>query len=253
MKLNKTVDLAVFAGQSNMSGRGNASEAVVCEAEAGFEYKSVSNPLMLVPVTEPFGLGEDKKGAIYDYNPDGTTKRTGSMVSAIVQEYYSMTGRQIVGVSASIGGTTTSKWKSNYIFDAVQRLDDAISFLNDNKINIGRVFVVWCQGESDGDNNVSAEIYTANTRELIDAFKQHGAGKCFLVQTGHYRDGGEIDEQYKVIRDAQAALCKSDEDFVLAGSFEPYQKDMKDQFHYNQSAYNAVGKTVGKNISDFYK
>ncbi len=251
--INDTVDLVVFAGQSNMAGRGSTSDATVCDINAGFEYKSVSNPLTLVPITEPFGLNEDREGAIYDYNSDGTTKRTGSMVSAVVDEYYKQTDRQIVAVSASIGGTSTSEWKANYINDAVKRLDDAKAFLSANKVRIGRTFVVWCQGETDGDNKVSAQTYTANTKELFNRFKQHGAEKCFMVQIGHYRNGGAKDTQYGIIRDAQAALCKSDEDFVLAGSLEPYRKDMKDNFHYHQATYNAVGKTVGGNISDFYK
>ncbi|MDO5398101.1 MAG: sialate O-acetylesterase [bacterium] len=119
-------------------------------------------------------------------------------------------------------------------------------------INIGRTFVVWCQGESDGDDKVPADTYTENTKELFNIFKQHGVQKCFMVQIGHYRDGGTTDTRYKVIRDAQAALCENDSDFILAGSFEPYQSDMKDKYHYNQTAYNAVGKTVGKNISEFY-
>lgn len=250
--VNDTVDIAVFAGQSNMSGRGNAADATVCDINAGFEYKSVSNPLTLVPITEPFGLGEDRKGAIYDYNSDGTTKRTGSMVSAVVDEYYKQTGRQLVTVSASIGGTSTSEWKANYIQDAVKRLDDTKAFLAANKINAGRIFIVWCQGETDGDNNISADTYTANTKELFNNFKQHGAEQCFMIQIGHYRDGGTMDTRYGVIRNAQAALCENDSDFVLAGSLEPYKNDMKDKYHYNQTTYNAVGKTVGENISKFY-
>lgn len=246
------MDIAIFAGQSNMSGRGNADESKICNINAGFEYKSVSNPTTLVPITEPFGINEDRIGAIADFNNDGTTKRTGSMVSAVVDEYYCRTGRQIVAVSASIGGTSTSEWKAKYIDDAVQRLDDTKKFLEKNKIKIERIFVVWCQGETDGDNNISADTYMENTKDLFNSFKKHGAEKCFMIQVGHYRDGGMIDEQYSVIRDAQKKLCENDSDFVYVGSFEKYKNYMKDQYHYNQSAYNAVGKTVGKNIYEFY-
>lgn len=172
--INDTVDLAVFAGQSNMSGRGNAAEAIVCDVNAGFEYKSVSNPLTLVPVKEPFGLNEDRAGGIEDFNSDGTTKRTGSMVSAVVDEYYKQTGRQLVAVSASIGGTSTSEWKNKYIYDAVQRLDDAKKFLEANNINTGRIFVVWCQGESDGDAKNTADTYMQNTKDIFESFKAVG-------------------------------------------------------------------------------
>lgn len=262
--VNDTVDLAVFAGQSNMSGRGSAIDAVQCDINAGFEYKAISNPTTLVPVKEPFGLGEDKDGAISDYNKDGTTKRTGSMVSAVVDEYYKRTGRQLVAVSASIGGTSTAEWKSNYINDAAERLDKAKAFLEQNGINVGRVFVVWCQGESDGDAKMTAENYVANTKDIFEIFKIHGAKKCFMVQIGHYNyldysgttnglTGTEWDEKYGVIRDAQTELCETDNDFVLAGSFEPYISDMKDCYHYNQSTYNAVGKTVGETIAEYYE
>lgn len=262
--INDKVDLAVFAGQSNMSGRGSAADAVVCDINAGFEYKAISDPATLVRIEEPFGLGEDKEGSIADFNSDGTSKRTGSMVSAVVDEYYRQTGRQLVAVSASIGGSSTAEWLGNYIYDAVDRLDAAKRFLTRNGIEIGRTFVVWCQGESDGDQKMTAEAYTANTKDIFDFFKQHGAEKCFMVQTGHYNyidypgitkghTGEEWDECYGVIRGAQTAMCSADEDFVLAGSFEPYIEDMKDRYHYYQSAYNAVGQTVGQNIADFYE
>lgn len=262
--INDKVDLAVFAGQSNMSGRGSAADAVVCDINAGFEYKAISDPATLVRIEEPFGLGEDKEGSIADFNSDGTSKRTGSMVSAVVDEYYRQTGRQLVAVSASIGGSSTAEWLDNYIYDAVDRLDAAKRFLTRNGIEIGRTFVVWCQGESDGDQKMTAEDYTANTKDIFDFFKQHGAEKCFMVQTGHYNyidypgitkghTGEEWDEFYGVIRGAQTAMCCADEDFVLAGSFEPYIEDMKDRYHYYQSAYNAVGQTVGQNIADFYE
>ncbi|MDO5396314.1 MAG: hypothetical protein Q4G33_00090 [bacterium] len=64
IKVNKTVDVIVFAGQSNMSGRGNVANATLCDEKAGFEYKAVSNSEMLVPITEPFGFNEDKVGTI---------------------------------------------------------------------------------------------------------------------------------------------------------------------------------------------
>lgn len=55
------------------------------------------------------------------------------------------------------------------------------------------------------------------------------------------------------LREAQNTICANDNDFVMAASFEPYIAQMKDQFHYNQNAYNAVGKAAGKTIADFYK
>ena len=227
------IDLIVFAGQSNMSGRGNADMAVICDISAGYEYKAVSNPGSLVPIREPFGLGEDKMGAIWDYDSQGVSKRSGSMVSAVVQTYYSRTGRMTVGVSASIGGSDTIQWKKIYVADAVERMERAKEYLSENRFSVGNIFVVWCQGESDGDAKRSAEDYMAVTRDIFREFRNHGAEACFLVQTGHYNyidfpgitdglTGKEWDDRYKIIRDAQSLLCRTDDQFILAGSFEPY-------------------------------
>ncbi len=250
-------DLALFAGQSNMSGRGDAREAVVCKVEAGFEYKSVSNPDTLVPVKEPFGLGEDRLGALDDICADGTNKRSGSMVSAAVNEYYRRTKRKLVAVSASKGGTNTEEWKETLIGDAARRLCDAKKFLADNNIKIGRIFVVWCQGESDGDAQRTADDYISNTDGLFHEFMKCGAEKIFVVQTGHYNyvkypENAERDSFYAVIRAAQKKLCAENGDYILAGSFEPYISEMKDQYYYRQSAYNAVGRAVGENIAKYY-
>ena len=186
------------------------------------------------------------------------------MVSAVVDEYYKQTGRQLVAVSASIGGTSTAQWKEKYIGDAVGRLDAAKGFLTANGIRIGRIFVVWCQGETDGDNNVSAQTYTENTKELLRRMQEHGAQQCFMVQTGHYNyvdypngnngiDGAAFDQRYGVIRTAQEELCANEETFVMAGSLEPYISSKKDQYQYWHSAYNEVGKTVGKTNAGLYE
>ena len=260
-KLNKMVDLVLFAGQSNMSGRGSAAEALMCDGNAGFEYKSVSNPQELVPIMEPFGLGEDREGALTDLDSKGKSKRTGSMVSALVDEYYKRSGHQIVAVSASKGGTATPKWKSDYAADAAQRLKDAWQFLEGNGISVERCFVVWCQGESDGDARRTTEEYMQNTKDIFEVFKAAGAEKCFLVQIGHYNyidnpqernglTGAEWDACYEVIRKAQVELCKKDDRFSLVASFEPFRNEMKDCFHYKQGAYNEVGRTAGAKIAE---
>ncbi len=87
-------------------------------------------------------------------------------------------------------------------------------------------------------------------------FKAHGAQKCFMVQIGHYNyikypDTANRDKYYKTIRIAQRKLCETDDDFILAASLEPHINEMKDRFHYHQSAYNAVGKAAGCKAGEY--
>lgn len=254
-----SVDVAIFAGQSNMTGYGDYLKAIRCDENVGYEFRSVGQPPGLVPVAEPFGYGEDREGFICEIAEDGTKARYGGMVAAIFDEYYKTCGRQLIGISASKGGTDTEWWKSSLIYDALKRLDSAMEFLKQQNITIGKIFVVWCQGESDGDKKIVSEIYKANLKTLQNQFSSHGTKEFFIVQIGHYNyidypDGGmEIDADYEVIRRAQQEICESNDDFIMAGSFEPYIHGMKDMYHYKQNTYNEVGRTVGKFIAKYYE
>ncbi len=259
MDITSAVDLVIFAGQSNMAGRGDAQEAPECLPGAGYEYRAVSAPECLIPISEPFGLGEDREDGLSDRTEDGGTKRSGSMVTALVNEYYRQTGRIIVGVSASKGGTSTDEWKKSYISDAVSRLKSARKYLSDHQTEVENIYVVWSQGETDGDHQVTGEIYKENTLELMEQFKKAGVSHCFLVQTGHFNyilhgeKGKEWDKRYEIIRRAQEELCHSSAFFTLAASFEPYVSLMRDSFHYFQKAYDEVGTLCGKAMAEYQK
>ena len=52
-------------GQSNMAGRGDAEQAPQVPAGIAYEFKSISQPDRLLPLCEPFGLGEDNPCLLY--------------------------------------------------------------------------------------------------------------------------------------------------------------------------------------------
>ena len=84
-------DLILFAGQSNMAGRGIVTDkwpqkAPVLVKGAGYEYRAITAPDRLCPIEEPFGADEN--------NPDGIFEpgmKNRSMVTAFVNEYYKLT------------------------------------------------------------------------------------------------------------------------------------------------------------------
>lgn len=156
-----TVDLILFAGQSNMAGRGITTDQwpqtspVVTEG-AGWEYRAVSDPGCLHPIADPFGVEENKPEGINDCWGEVRAK-TGSMVPAFVNAYYATCGVPVIGVSASKGGSTISEWQpcSAYLTDAMQRLQDARSWLQASGYTIRHTYCLWCQGESDSDRGTS--------------------------------------------------------------------------------------------------
>ena len=80
-----TIDLMLFMGQSNMAGRGVAAQSIVCQSGHGYEFRAVSDPTKLYDIVEPFGISENNAVV----NDD--SMKTGSMVSAFVEAYYTYT------------------------------------------------------------------------------------------------------------------------------------------------------------------
>lgn len=251
------LDLILFAGQSNMAGRGDASQAPVPGPDMGWEYRPITAPGQLMPIREPVGRDENRTGGI-----DDGDKKSGGLVSAFVCEYHKRTGRQVVAVSASQGGTTSRQWTQILARDAAGRLKAARACLHAKGLAPDHVFVLWCQGESDGDQGIDAQRYTANFDAVWSTLRAAGAEHCFVISIGHFNllryprglyglSGEQLDDRYSVIRSAQYELCRAREDVSLAADFEPCLPLMKDEFHYYQAAYNAAGAKAAVSMADY--
>ena len=179
--LGESVDLVLFIGQSNMAGRGVASEATVVGEGHGFEFRAISDPTKLYPIEEPFGVNENNPESGVNEN-----KKTGSMVSAICESYYQTTGTPIVAVSCSQGGTGINFWDTNRpaYEDACERMLAAKEYLyGDDDYKLRNTFVVWLQGEHDGGNGVTAQRYTKTLANIFDAFKADKDSSLFATSS----------------------------------------------------------------------
>lgn len=252
----KTIDLFMFMGQSNMAGRGISTGAYPetvprLTENAGYEYRAVSSPDTLHILSEPFGCSENRQGGI----DDGHMK-TGSMVTAFVNEYYKNTGVAVVGVSASKGGSRISQWQPGgiYLTDAVQRLKDAVSFLERNEYTIRHRYMLWCQGESDGDISKPPEEYRRDFECMLREMLENGIEKCFMIRIGNYN--GNENYNYTEIIHIQDEIAKSNRNVVMVSTKFAEMKErglMKDAFHYFQKAYNEIGAEAGFNTASYMR
>lgn len=242
-------DLFLFAGQSNMAGRGITSPqwpqpAPSLTPGAGYEYRAVSDPGQLHPIAEPFGAEENDPNGIFEPG-----KKTGSLVTAFVNAYYEQTGVPVVGVSASQGGTEIAQWQGqqDLLTDALGRFAQANAYLQEVSMPVGHRFLVWCQGETDGDRETTPALYKARFRNLWAQCRQAGLETCFLVAIGQYNGVKGCD--YTAIHAAQCELAREGPGVVLASDdFGTMQARglMKDSYHYYQQAYNEVGAKAGR-------
>lgn len=255
---SKTVDLCLFAGQSNMAGRGEYNEAIKCQAGHGYEYHSVTEPGVLSTVSEPFGKYENND-AVNDNGGNGVDRRSGDMVSAFMESYYNVSGVPIVGVQYSRGGTESSWWNNSArLTEAAVRYNEAKAYLEANGYTIGKKFMVWCQGCTDADNNRSIDTYKSNTKAIFNTLKSStGLSDMFIIRIGHCKTSGAVaidtekDPRYKAVNLAQKALADEEENITAVASLytDEYAALMRDQYHYHQGAYNSVGTIAGNNTA----
>lgn len=240
----KIVDLVMFMGQSNMAGKGVASKSPIVPVGHGFEFKAISDPTQLYNVTEPFGVNENNStSGVTD------TSKTGSMVSSFMIGYYDVTGVPIVGVSCAKSGTSINWWKpgGKPLNDAINRHSIAKQWLTDNGYTIRRDFMVWCQGETDGDNAMPSSEYITKIKSMIEEMCNNGIEMCYIVRIGNHRDNPTL---YDNIINAQTELCKTYNKAVLVSTkFDSMATEglMSDLFHYTQEGYNITGLDAGKN------
>lgn len=253
----KIVDLVLFAGQSNMAGRGEYAEATKCEPNHGFEYHAVTEPGVLTTVGEPFGKYENND-TVNDAGSNGIDRRSGDMVSAFMESYYSVSGVPIVGVQCSRGGTETKWWNSTVLTEAAARYNEAKAYLESCGYTIGKQFMVWCQGCTDADADRNIETYKNNTKNIFNTLKiSTGISDMFMVRIGHCKTSGAAaidttkDPRYKAVNLAQKELADEEADITAVASLytDEYAALMRDQYHYHQEAYNSVGTIAGNNTA----
>ncbi|MCD7739054.1 MAG: sialate O-acetylesterase [Lachnospiraceae bacterium] len=250
------VDLILFMGQSNMAGRG-----VICNRwpqsaprameGAGYEYRAITAPECLSPLKEPFGREENDPEGI-----DDGKRKTGSLVVSFVNAYYQMTGTPVVGVSASKGGSSILQWLPGtpFMTDVERRLDGARNCLTDNHISVRHTFLVWCQGETDGDHRMRSGEYICCFEQLWRHMQEMGVERCFLIRIGHYNGSEEI--SYQEIMDAQDIIPARIPNVTMVSTEFAGMKErglMKDAFHYYQAAYNEVGKCAGERAGEMVR
>ena len=201
----------------------------------------------------PIPVGADEN------NPDGIFEpgmKTGSMVTAFVNEYYKLTHIPVLAVSASKGGSSISEWQGNndFLSDAIARYRKATEYAQKNHIEIRHKYVLWCQGETDGDRATDIEAYGKLFINMFSQLQGAGIEKCFMITIGEYNGELGYENNYVNIRNKQLDIAKSMENIVLVcDEFHKMKARglMKDDFHYYQEAYNEVGTIAGKTAGAF--
>lgn len=255
------VDMFVMAGQSNMEGQSESYvEYSVPENEA-YEYKLLTDAL--VQVLHPFGEDiEGTSGTLFDQAYLGRS----SLSPYFAKTYYDNTRVSPVMVQCAKGASTVSEWLkgTERYTKMVEKVNKAVTCTTrDLNKNIRGKYLVWLQGESDGINNVTKEIYKERFLQLWNDLKiDCNLDKCFIIRVGKFHEY----DVYTIMK-AQEELAQENEDIIMAtritgyleypsqnpehptlqdGTSNYYAKD-----HYTNEGYKLVGETSASNIADY--
>lgn len=250
------VDVIVIAGQSNAVGKGSSTESPDVEPGSAYEYKPDMDEL--VDLDDPVGQ---------DNSPPEQQADTGSAWPAFAKEYYTRTGRPAAYVPYAVGGSAQSDkahsdpdmlWSDSGNLDdnAQAKLDETVTWLNNNGYNPNVRGVVWCQGERDAaeiDNgDMTKPDYKTEFGAHIDRWQSRFGSdfRFFICQTGHENDGDT--QGYQDVRAAQSGLANDREYVEMVSTIQknfPEDGKLQDRWHYTQTGYNEMGSEAGKNTS----
>lgn len=236
----KTVDLVIFAGQSNMSGRGgDAKSAPGVPVDTGYEFRIGTCPTGLYPVTEPFGVFSN------GYLCDLPILRGGSLVSSFMNSYYKATGVPVMGFSAARGGSSIGYWQTAPVqAELSQKFDTIKAWCSANHIFIRRKYVVWLQGETDGVARIEKQKYRDGLVNVFTPLFAKGLDQVFVITIGQYAG---LPGTYDQVIQAEIELCASDPRFSLGSDAlrNLPATYLTDGCHYSQAALNIVGSQCG--------
>lgn len=254
------MDVIIFGGQSNMQGQTEGLPTVNEPVKGALEYHIHGNELVALqhPVGEDFypdvGVAQSSKGG-------------GSLVPACCRAYVQATGREVVAIHAARGNTTIREWqKGTQRFENMSKKIRAGLEKVKELGEIGHIYYVWLQGESDAIVGTTTEAYVETLKKYKDTLKaEFGIEKFGIIKVGYffctsqwhqhigtYESRKVFDE---AIMQAQEQAVENDEDFVMLTrictemSMNKTYINPEASGHYNNAGMEIIGGEVGNALA----
>lgn len=240
-------DLFLIAGQSNARGRGTAALSPETGPYAR-EYRYGSD--QLVQVADP--VGEN----VFQFQ----SANTGSFLPAFANACHESTGRDVVLIHCTRGGTpilpaadlyNNGNWSETGVHfgNALTKTNAAIA-----KTGAPLRGILWCQGEMEGlampGGTVTADQYKDALVDLIARFRAEYPGVPFyIIETGRHATNFLYDDAFAEIRSKQQEVA--DEDPLTYIAYDETKNFIAlgwmagDGIHYTQAGYNDIGTVAG--------
>ena len=263
----KNTDIIIFGGQSNMQGQCemlSESNAV----EGAFEYKLLSNEL--VPLANPVGetirtdggAGIPFSNSCTDLEAWLKEHVTGSacyghtnLVPEFCRAYIKETQANVVAAHITKGSSVIAQWLPGTPgYDIIIKKASAAIEKASQSYNIGNIFFVWLQGESDAINGNSKEYYKEKLTLLCDSLKKDiNINKFGVIRVGRFTN----DERDLEIISAQDEVCLENNDFLMLTDVAeklnaiPEYMNPHVHGHYSAKGLETLGRLAGETLGKY--
>lgn len=252
------LDLFIIAGQSNSvcyTGTDSAKLDILNSPDYPkrvYEYKSSLNNIQ--KLQNPIGEGVSLAGSAMGYTTGGT------WFSSMAKAYIEETGRSVVILPAGNPGVTTNTFyngSSNYI----QLINKYTSFKNwidsSSQYILGRIILVWHQGESGtGDSNsisvATKKVFDDISEGIASIDNNHPLDQVFFSRIS-INDACSLEDTK--LRNKEFIKLNNETDYVLVApnAMKYYWLDQfADVHHYDMNACNDFGDEIGNDIASYY-
>lgn len=260
--MKELVDILVFCGQSNMQGQTGSMPINNLPVENAQEYRFLTDTLseMKHPVGENIYKGDIPLLLSAD-------EGHGSIVPSFCDAYIRESGRRVVAIHVAKGNTRIDEWlpQTDRYACAVKKIRAGIA-KTQSIGEIGHVFFVWLQGESDAIAGTSCETYYEYLHILKESLKKDvGIEKFGIIKVGYFYSTSQWHTQisnYKAkkacdeaVMYAQELAVERDEDFIMLTRICPEISlnaeyiNLKASGHYNNEGADIIGKLAGAHLA----
>ena len=261
------MDVIIFSGQSNMQGQTEALTDANPVWRA-YEYKFIGNSI--VPLKNP--VGEDITHSLEmgfplmwdtDFGLWLSTNLTGSscygntnMVPEFCRSYVEATDRDVLAVHIAKGSADIAVWdEGGEMYSLTVKKATAAIKATKETGDVGRVFFVWLQGESDAIYGYSREYYKDKLKKLQSSLSEDvGIEKFGIILVGRFTGDRRDDE----IITAQREICRDDDNFVMLTELAeemyktPEYMNPHAHGHYSALGIEHLGRTAGRALAEAF-
>lgn len=258
-------DVFLLVGQSNAVGFGYGPTMIATSPSLGFDTDPDAHTLY--PLRYPTGL---PAGGYWTGQTSGIAPafadawaRLSSHTPVIVARGKAASG---LVEAADLGqGDWTDTIDNDGLFDAAaMALAATVQTTEAAGYTVVARYVIWWQGESDGERQISDAAYRAAFHDLEARFASIGVDHVFIVQIGYRKPTAAFDSRsaYETIQRALALASIDTPRAVLVSTLPSALSraclfagepgcGLRDDWHYTTLGYEAIGSDAARNAYAF--